>query len=464
MAKQDFEHEIYLQSLVNIVHDAATEKSVLASIIEIKDFYYQVADKLFEDLFYKREYQLIFRAVKMVAEAGKPIDKLSVLNILRELKLKEYPDLFSVINHLSVSYYTHAHIDGHIDILTSIYQRRQLIKLSSETQRKCTELEQPEEIMNFINQELVGLTQINDTDFNVETTVFDVMKSIYDTTIKNLIKSGIASLDEFIGGFEYKNLVVVGGAASMGKTAFALCLFQNFIDQNLCPVYFSLEMSTPELVSRMLASDAEVHLSSIRHKNLLPSQRNAMDAATIKLSKKRFVIDEKVRNLNQLMNKIRKYTIKNNSKVVILDYLQLVKVDLGKRNGGTREQEIATISRSLKEMAMDFGILVIALSQLSREVGKRQGSKRPMLSDLRESGSIEQDADFVIFPYRPAYYEVENNKIPFMETAELVIAKGRGTGMGNVEVKFISKFTKYYNEKEPQVKTGDTPSSNELDF
>jgi len=232
----------------------------------------------------------------------------------------------------------------------------------------------------------------------------------------------------------------------MGKTAFALRIFQNATEFGYHPVFFSLEMGANQLATRIIASESNIELNKIRTKSMSMNQRDKLREAAENLAKKKFVIDDKSGRLDQILNKIRKYHIKFGSKLFIIDYLQLASVNIG--NKSNREQEISKITRSLKELAREKSIVIIALSQLNREVSKR-GDKRPMLSDLRESGSIEQDADFVIFPYRPAYYEPEK-KPPFREDAKLIIAKGRSTGTATIDVQFIRFYTKYLNGPEDE--------------
>jgi len=203
-------------------------------------------------------------------------------------------------------------------------------------------------------------------------------------------------------------------------------------------------MSKLELTKRMVASYACIELRKLRDKKKL----DVIDKQDIKKSadlfrSKQYFIDDKARKLTKILNSIRKHVIRHKTKLVIIDYLQLITYN---SKSGNREQEIATISRALKEIAAELEIVVIALSQLNRQVNSRQ-NKRPVLSDLRESGAIEQDADMVIFPFRPAYYEMSEKGIPAMETdVELIIAKGRSTGVGTVYTTYISRYVKFVSD------------------
>lgn len=447
MAKPDAEHEIYMHSMLDAIRDEPAEKRVLGTILAIKDSYYSHADRIFEDLFYTIEYKIIFKAIRITAEAGKQIDMVSVMTVIREYQLDYFNGskvgLLPILTRLTdFASYTFG-IDEHLSALEKVYQRRRIIELAFETKRKCESLDEPDDVISYIGAEIVALKGMNEKDFNHRDAIYETVNEINDTEAKDFIKSGIKPLDDFIFGFQLSDQIVIGGAPSMGKTAFALRLFRNFMHAGFCPAYFSLEMSKSQLISRMISSDGFIPLGAIRRKSLSVNQKTKMSDVAAKLMEQQFMIDDKkIGTLNSILNKIRKYVIKYGTKVVIIDYLQLVSVNLGKNSN--REQEIATISRSFKELARDLNIVMIVLSQLSREVSKRHGSKRPMLSDLRESGAIEQDADFVLFPYRPAYYNTLE-KVPAKEDAEVIVAKGRGTGVEIVNVKFMSAFTKYLN-------------------
>jgi replicative DNA helicase len=472
MAKIDEEHEIYLHGMLESIRDEAAERKVLGTILTRKDSYYPHADQLFEELFFLKEHQYIYRAIKIVAAEGKVIDIVTVGSVIKEHKLQKESksvtseggtQLISILVRLGDHANYFFEMDDHIAILNKVYQRRRIIEISSQMRRKCENHDQPDEIVNFVTSELVSLNQIGEKDFDHIAAVQQTMIEMTDESAKDFIKSGIRPLDDFIFGFQLSDQVIIGGAPSMGKTAFALRLFRNFISAGLCPAYFSLEMSKSQLISRMIASDGFIPLGAIRRKALSPNQKTTMMRVSSSIMENPFMIDDKTGSLEKILNKIRKYVIKYGTKVVIVDYLQLVSVHLGK--GSNREQEIATISRAFKEIARDLGIVMIALSQLSRESSKNK--RRPMLSDLRESGSIEQDADFVIFPFRPAYYETHEQKLPQKEDAELIIAKGRGTGIETVKVKFMAIFTKFlnnYNEEDAQQEIQQAQGDSDLDF
>jgi replicative DNA helicase len=472
--------EVYLEGILKSMMDEKAEKAVLAVLLQFKNIYHINSNQLSENLFWKGEHKLIFRAIVLTATEGKPIDIVTVsdtifrhgLNKIAPQIVKSDKSLISTVSEISGSWSSDSHFESHLHILKESYQRRKLYELSSSIQKRCIDTKEPEEIINYINSEVVSMTIQQEKDFNAEEIVNEVILDMSNPVAKNILPTRILKLDEEISGFEFGDLVIVGGAASMGKTAFSLRLFKNFIDSNLHPVYFSLEMSKAQLITRLIASEAEIHLSSIRRRQLAPNQVRLVHSTGLELAKQKFIIDDRTRSLENILNKIRICKIKYGTKVIILDYLQLATTNIGKK-GSNREQEIALISRSLKEIANELSIVVIALSQLSRQVNSRD-SKKPMLSDLRESGSIEQDADFVLFPFRPDYYRMLKGEIPkpsFCEDAELIIAKGRSTGVGTVSLKFISTFTKYLNDEDaPPVDTQfiettkQTPAGDDLDF
>jgi replicative DNA helicase len=452
------EHDALLFGVKDIMTDTKAEVQILATLLHVKDSYYMVSDRLKEEMFYDLNHQLIFKGIKELAKKGTEIDQVTMHEIIIEKGYHKLPGaetLLSTMIQLPTDMVKAYMLEAHIEVMKQIYQRRQLHKIGGDVREKAMNGEAANEIITYLNTEIVDLNQVADEDFNAERTVMEAYEDTQKIDDTSFVKTGIIVLDEFIFGLQLTDLVILGGAASMGKTAFALRIFKNMIEAGECPAFFSLEMGKKQLITRLLAMDAEINLLSIRKKSLSMMQREKMEKTAKELSKKKFLIDDKTGDLYQILNKIRKYNIKYGTKVFVIDYLQLVNVTLGRNS--SREREIATISRSLKQIARDLEVIIIALSQLSREVGKRTDTK-PKLSDLRESGAIEQDADFVIFPYRPAYYENrDTSKIPFKERAEIIIAKGRGTGTKSLFVDFISQYTKYLNGNEPSPEDSEIP-------
>jgi len=447
-----------MENHINQLSYVEAEKSVLGTLIMYNDIYYGNADSLFTELFTTYENQLIFTAMKEVADSGSPIDLITLTNqcftkgyfkMMKEMDSKSMGP--GVISNLTNTV-SHHNFNEHLNVLIEYYQLRRLKNIAAEVSQKSQTREHSKEIISFINTEIVELVNINDDEFDKLETIADAVKSMEPGSIENVVRTGIENLDEFIFGFELCDLIIVAGTTSMGKTAFALRLFRNFMQSGYFPAFFSLEMSKEQLVSRLLAMESDVALSDIRKKQLNDQSWVNMNNGVAALEKLDFIIDDKTSNLNQIANKIRKYHIKHGTKVFFIDYLQLVKANLSNKKA-TREQEVATISRTIKELCRDLKVVVVALSQLSRKVSER-ADKRPQLSDLRESGAIEQDADMVLFPFRQAYYDAFET-LPYKEKATLIIAKGRGTGLSDIELFFISSRTNYLNSETNRVSFND---------
>ena len=441
--------ELIFNSYINKLTNVDVEKVILGSLVLEKNLYYANADTLFEDLFTRISHRYIFKAILEIVEDGSDID---ILTVFQKMHQQGYNDIISRedptwkgpsnISALTNNVASTANFDSHITILIDLFMLRRIQNLTAEISQRCLGLDDPKEIIHNINTEVIDLINLNDEEFDKKKAIAETLKTMQSESLEDVIKSGIHALDDFIFGFMECDLIIVAGATSMGKTAFALRLFLNFILSGHHPAFFSLEMSDNQLLSRVLAMISDVGLSDIRRRSLTDSQWEAMHKAVALIENQNFIIDDKTGDLNQIANKIRKYSIKYGTKVFFVDYIQLVKANLGKK--ANREQEVATISRTFKELCRELKIIIIALSQLSREVSKRS-DHRPMLSDLRESGAIEQDADFVLFPYRPAYYDTFETSIPYKEQATLIIAKGRGTGLNDIPMEFISTRTNYLN-------------------
>lgn len=453
--------EKILDHLASKLANREVEQVILGAILLDKNSYYTNSDLLYEELFVDQLNLMIFKAIKKVAEKkDNDIDQITVTNQCRELgffetakNLNKDESLIMRISGLTNRVASSTHIEYHINILHNYWKLRKLQSIGLETQEKCNKIEDPTDIISFINTEIVKLNERESEDFNKKKSIQETLKSMEKSSSESVVRSGIHALDAFIHGFEPEDFVVLAGAASMGKTAAAQRLFLNQVLDDTKPVYFSREMSAKQLTSRLLAMISDVNLGDIRRRNLTQDKWEKINSAAGILEDHDYYIDDKTKDLFHIASKIRKYHLKHGSKFFVIDYLQLVNVSLGKNVN--REREVATITRTFKELCLDYGIIIVGLSQLSRGVSKRD-NKRPMLSDLRESGAIEQDADFVIFPYRPAYYDVHEKSIPYVEEATWIIAKGRGTGLKDIKVKFKSTRTNYLN--------GQKADLNEFDF
>jgi replicative DNA helicase len=427
------------------------EEAVLATFINYPDKFYEFSDQINIKGFSTEANRYIYNSIVECAEESKidiitVTDKVNSKGYTKRILEKYKFDLIDFINEITETIQTDHHITAHIKLLMAYAMRRELLNLSNEINEDSNEMVNPEEIISKITSKIVELQEFSDVDeFNVTKTLENVVANMNDVQGKNYVKSYIAEIDNFIYGWEYSDLIIIAGAASMGKTAFVLEIVKNNIVNKNKIAIFSLEMSKEQMLTRMIASHGLINLSKIRKKQMKQIDWSNFYESAKYFENKNYFIDDKSGNLNQICNKMRKYNIKDNVRIFIVDYLQLVTIDL-KSKSGTREQEISKISRAFKQLCRELKIVIIALSQISRAVSQR-ANKRPILSDLRESGAIEQDADMVMFVYRPAYYNIED-RIPEVEEVEIIFAKGRSTGIGSEKLKYISQFTKFASEIE----------------
>jgi replicative DNA helicase len=259
------------------------------------------------------------------------------------------------------------------------------------------------------------------------------------------VPSGFTELDRITNGWQRSDLIIVAARPGMGKTAFTLALARNAaLDFNKPVAFFSLEMSALQLTHRLMSMVAEIPGTKLRNAQLEDYEWQQLNTAVERFSEVPIYIDDTPAiNIFELRAKCRRLKMHHDIQLIVVDYLQLMAAGPDQKRGGTREQEISTISRALKTMAKELDVPVIALSQLSRAVETRGGNKRPQLSDLRDSGAIEQDADIVLFIYRPDYYEMEADPTISKDQAEIMISKHRNGALGTVNLKFISQFAKF---------------------
>ena len=427
------------------------EEAVLATFINYPDKYYEFADQINIKGFSSEANRYIYNSIVECAEESKVdiitiTDKVNSKGYTKRIFEKHQFDLIDFINEITDRIQTDHHLKAHIKLLMAYAMRRELLNLSNEINVDSNDMISPEDIISKITSKIVELQEFSDIDeFNSIKTLQNVIQNMTDVKGKNYVKSYIPEIDNFIYGWEFSDLIIIAGAASMGKTAFVLEIVKNNIINKFKVAIFSLEMSKEQMLTRMIASHGLINLGKIRKKQMKEADWNDFYNSAKYFENDNYFIDDKSGNLHQICNKIRKFNIKDNVKLFVVDYLQLVSIDL-KNRSGTREQEISKISRAFKQLCRELKIVIIALSQISRAVSQR-ANKRPILSDLRESGAIEQDADMVIFVYRQAYYNIEVD-IPEIEEVEIIFAKGRSTGIGSERLKYLSQFTKFASEIE----------------
>lgn len=438
------------------------EEIVLATLINFPNNIYVYSSELSIAFFDSAHTKIIFQSI---IESSKE-SKVDIIIICDRLKSKG-DDIIASVNAICERVQTDVHLSEHIKILSDYAQRRGLLELSGYMQKESVSGTNPDDILKNINIQLANITAINnEMDFDPHIALCKMVDKMQSTTNTNLVKSRHDPLDEFIYGFELSNFIVIAGAPSMGKTSYALAIYSGWILHDEPAVFISLEMTETELLQKVICSNSNVPMSKANRRILSNKDWESIHSFISVLEKKQWYIEEKTFDLYKICNKIRKYFFTKGVKRFIIDYLQLCNVSLGKNS--LREQEIATITRTFKLLAKELNILIIGLSQISRGVNSRT-NKRPTLSDLRESGAIEQDADMVIFPFREAYYLENKRDIPYMEDIEFIIAKGRSTGVGVVYGKFISCLSKfpsneYVDATENKKESNDKPIKDEKTY
>ena len=443
--------QLSFDSLPNFIGqtNSEIEELVLGTFVNYPDTYYLMSDSISIKDFSTTETRSIFQAIVELSKIS-TIDIATVTDMLIKKKYvlltsaKSDVNLIAFLEDICDRVDSDKSIKEHVRILNEYTQRRELVLLGKEVQEMCNNSKDPSEIIQSINKSVLDIQELAEVeDFSVKKSMENFMDDL-ESEVARGVTSGIPALDKFIYQFDLNNLIIIAGAPSMGKTAFVLEIFKNNIIYNDSkPIMFSLEMTDLELTKRLISSYTCIEMHKFRDKKIDEVDKSDIKRAMKIFGERHYFIDDKSRRLGKIINQIRKQVIRHGSKLVIIDYLQLISY---KSKSGNREQEIATISRALKEVAAELGIVVIALSQLNRQVSART-NKRPMLSDLRESGAIEQDADMVIFPFRPAYYEMQEKGIPEMETdVEIIIAKGRSTGVGTVYLNYVSKYVKFVSD------------------
>ena len=431
-------------------HSIDAEKAVIGSMIMDADAVVAASEMIIGDDFYQRQYGILFDAMVELYNEGKPVD---VLTLQERLKMKDVPEEFSSIEFISElvsSVPTSANVRHYAQTVSDDATLRRLIRVNEEIANTCYQhRESLDEIMNTTEKRIFDVLQKKSTDEYVP--IKDVVLSVIDKieaaarhkgTVTGLA-TGFYDLDYKTSGLQPSDLILIAARPSMGKTAFVLNLAQYMCVRNHVPTaIFSLEMSKDQLVNRILSMESKVDSQSMRTGTLQPADWEKLIESAGVISTAPLIIDDTPGiSITELRSKCRKYKLENDLGLVIIDYLQLMTG--GSRKQESRQQEISEISRSLKALAREINAPVIALSQLSRACETRP-DHRPMLSDLRESGAIEQDADVVMFLYRDDYYNKDTDK---KNISEVIIAKQRNGPIGTVELVWLPNYTKFANKE-----------------
>lgn len=433
------------------------EEAVLGAIMIEKEAVLEVIDILKPESFYKEEHQKIYDAIMDLASGNKAIDLLTVTEELRRKKLLDEIGGPVYITHLTSRVASAAHIEFHARIVAQKYIQRELIRVSSEIQAKAfDESTDVDDLLDFSEAELfnIGQGNIKKESQKVNVLIKEALIQIEEASKRadSLIgiPSGFTRLDRLTNGWQNSDLVIVAARPSMGKTAFVLTMARNMsIEHNKSVAFFSLEMSSMQLVNRLIVSETELPSHRIRNGKLADFEWEQLDYKIKRLLDSPIYIDDTPAiSIFELRAKARRLKRQFNIDILIIDYLQLMTGTNDTK--GNREQEVSNISRALKGIAKELDIPVIALSQLNRSVEIRSGTKRPQLSDLRESGAIEQDADMVIFIHRPEKYGLleDENGNSLRGLAEIILAKHRNGPIGDIFLRFKDEFAKFVELEE----------------
>ena len=428
-------------------HDIDAEQAVLGSMLTDREAVNAAIEVLKEEAFYREDNRAIYQAIVNLYNKSEPIDIITLKDELESMGKFEQVGGFDYLASLPDKVPTTANVQKYIKIVEEKSILRNLIKTANEIiELGYNPAEDVEDIMDGAEKRIFDLMQSKNQkgytpikDVLVES--FTKLEELYNRKQHITgVPTGFAELDYKTAGLHGSELILIAARPAMGKTAFALNLATNAALRGNAPVaIFSLEMSKDQLVNRILCSEAMVDSNKVRTGKLGEDDWVKLAGAIGPLSEAEIYIDDTPGiSVTEIRTKCRKLSIDKGIGLVVIDYLQLVQ---GSKRAGSREQEIAEISRSLKILAKEINVPVIALSQLSRAVEQRP-DHRPMLSDLRESGSIEQDADIVMFLYRDDYYNKESEK---KDIAEVIIAKQRGGQTGTVELLWMGQYTKFVN-------------------
>lgn len=431
------------------------EEVVLGAMMVDKKGVDEVIDILSADAFYKESHQHIFEAIFQLFENSEPVDLLTVSTQLKKnSKLEQSGGDFYLIS-LTQKVSSSAHIEFHARIILQKFIQRSLIKISSEIiEDSYDETKDVFDLLDTAESKLYEVTQgnIKKSSETAQELVIQAKKKIEEISNKeglSGIPTGFTKLDKLTSGWQPSDLIIIAARPGMGKTALTLSMARNIaVDQNQPVAFFSLEMASVQLITRLISSETGLSSEKLRTGKLEKHEWEQLNVKVKSLEKAPLFIDDTPSlSIFDLRAKARRLSSQHGIKLIMIDYLQLMTG--GSNHGGNREQEISMISRNLKALAKELSIPVIALSQLSRAVETRGGSKRPLLSDLRESGAIEQDADIVSFIFRPEYYKIDEwddeERSPTEGQAEFIIAKHRNGGLENIRLKFIGNLGKFDN-------------------
>ena len=446
------------------------EMSVLGAMLMEKEAISRALEILDEEAFYKPAHVEIFKAIISLFEKNEAADSITVVEELRRAGKLESVGGPLYISDLTMHVTSAANVEYHAKIVLEKALLRNLITTSTEiTSRAFNEQDDALDLLDEAENKIFQISEkrMKKTFVPMKEAVFSTMEMLESIHGKHSgvtgCPSGFTALDSMTGGFQNSDMIIVAARPSMGKTAFVLSLARNAaIDHGKAIGFFSLEMSSQQLVMRLICAEARVDAQSVRTGRLPEEQWRNLSTRIGKLyNAKIFIDDTPALSILELRAKARRLKAEHDISMIIIDYLQLM---AGPKNAQSREQEISQISRSLKALAKEINIPVIALSQLNRAV-ETSSDKRPMLSNLRESGAIEQDADVVLFIHRPEKFGLTRDDGSSAEgIAEIIIGKQRNGPTGEVELAFINQYARFENLAMPTFDEYAPPVSNEPAF
>jgi len=429
------------------------------------------------DNFYVDAHQRIYKAMIKLTEGNDPVDMYTVTEKLRSSGELEMVGGAYFIASLTNKVASSANIEAHARIVVQKFLKREVISLSSQAIKDAfDDTVDVFDLLDNTEAELFRLSESNMKKNAVEIgsvvleeidAISERRKNAVDGEVITGVSTGFLQLDKITSGWQKSDLIIIAARPGMGKTAFTLALARNAaIDGKKAVAFFSLEMATNQLVARLISMETEIESEKIKKGLLLETEWKHLVKNIDNLKEAPIYIDDTAAiGIFELRAKCRRLKAKHDIQLIMIDYLQLMTGSTDSKGAGNREQEISMISRNLKGIAKELNVPIIALSQLSRAVETRGGDKKPMLSDLRESGAIEQDADMVIFLYRPEYYKLtqDSDGLDTRGIAEVIIAKHRNGSLETVRTKFIGKFAKFQdlevtslNNFEEDYKSGNT--------
>ena len=436
-------------------HSVEAEQSVIGSMIMDKEAIVTASEIVSEDDFYNKQYGILFQAMVDLNEEGKPVDLVTLQNRLKEMAAPPEVSSLEFVRDLISAVPTSANVKYYATIVAEKATLRKLIRTNEEVINSCyLGKDSLELILDEAEKNIFKITQKRNTGeyVPIKQVVLNAMEQI-ERASKHRgdvtgVPTGFHDLDYKTAGFQPSDLILVAARPSMGKTAFVLNIAQHVaFKKNMAVAVFSLEMSKEQLVNRLFSLESKVDSHHIRTGNLSDQEWEMLIESAGVIGRSNLIIDDTPGiSIAELRSKCRKYKMDHDLKMIIIDYLQLMS---GSGRSDSRQQEVSDISRALKALARELNVPVIALSQLSRAVEQRP-EHRPMLSDLRESGAIEQDADVVMFIYRDDYYNKDTDR---KGIAEIIIAKQRNGEIGTVELAWLPSYTQFANlEKRKDIK------------